>query len=239
VLVPIQLYQAQACAVPQPLTIATESGSLAEASHYSNVSIPSQEAGAPRVEEPPVRGAISSPRPATLQEDQGTPIIPETGIETSEHGPLETAAMFEAPIERTKGALPTEATASLSLAEEAARAGPISEGNHVGDFRVVGGGDGQECSNQQSIDLNRRTVVRSLTMGGPHDDRGCPKASPISTADQQNLSRLEARVTCDVGPSTGTEELNRDAAIQLAQFHEWIRERDLVSANGGFLTPPA
>jgi hypothetical protein len=75
-------------------------------------------------------------------------------------------------------------------------------------------------------------------MEGPHGDRGHPEASPISMANQHNLSRLEASVTGDVGPSTGTEELNRDAAIQLAQFHEWIRERDLVSANGGFLTPP-
>jgi hypothetical protein len=69
VLVPIQLYQAQASGASQPAAIGTGSGSLAEVVHYSSVSIPSQDAGVSRVEDSPVRCSIPSPRPATLPED--------------------------------------------------------------------------------------------------------------------------------------------------------------------------
>jgi hypothetical protein len=69
---------------------------------------------------------------------------------------------------------------------------------------------------RHSMDLNTRTVARSLSLGAPHGYRVMKDAMPNSTPIQHNISRLKALVANEVGLSTGEGELSAKASIQLA-----------------------
>jgi hypothetical protein len=80
-------------------------------------------------------------------------------------------------------------------------------------------------------------VARFLSMEMPHGDRGPGEASLGSTVGQHNLVNIGGVVASEAGPSDDPGVLAAEASIQLAQFHEWIWDRELASTNSGFLIP--
>lgn len=97
--------------------------------------------------------------------------------------------------------------------------------------------DEEDGSDRHSIDLNRKMVARSLSMEMPHGDRGPGEVSLGSTMGQHNLVNIEGVVASEAGPSADLGVLVVEVSIQLAQFHEWIWDRELASTNSGFLIP--